>query len=355
MLCSNAVRMAQSKGLHLHPSKTWCLPECEMLQRTWLFWAVYCCDKQIAFRSGRPSAIDDDNISCQVPSKLPPGSLANLEILAAMVRHAQISSRISKRLMSVKAFQQSPTELLATILELQIELEQFRESLPLEWRPGIPIRPSEGYASSPRLTQILYLHFAYYGSIIATNVLLTYPWISGRFGSELDLSVHGQDHLSSSTVADAARNIIMSTRALDINAATPAFLGFYYPILSHINLFIYVLKHASLPTVNADVALLDTSAGHFAYMEYITSSELAFPFVRDTAALARTTVKREQGPQADKSGYKSPVFEVGRLPEFGVSLNRNGPGAEETYSSNRHDMLDLPAAIMNEVCLALVK
>ncbi len=59
-----------------------------------------------------------------------------------------------------------------------------------------------------------------------------------------------------------------------------------------INLFISVLKTPTLPSAQSDVALLDMVAGHFAHMEFVTSSELAFPFTREVAILARSTVKK---------------------------------------------------------------
>jgi len=55
MLCSNAVRLAQSKGLHRQPSASWKMRKSDILHRNWLWWAIYCCDKQIACRCGRPS------------------------------------------------------------------------------------------------------------------------------------------------------------------------------------------------------------------------------------------------------------------------------------------------------------
>ena len=292
MLCSGAVRAAQSKGLHRQPSRSWDLPESEILNRNWLFWAIYCCDKQIAFRSGRPSAIDDDNISCQIPAQVPAGSTSNVEVFRAIVRHAQISSQISKRLMSVKAFREKPSEFLRSVSDLHGQLMEFRDSLPPLLRPGRSLTLSQCAQSPTRLTQMFYLHFAYYGSMIATHVLLTYPWTSGRFRTESQPSFRNQISLSSTTVAEAARNIILNTRSLDVNAATPAFLAFYYPILAHINLFISVLKDSSSSTAESDVALLDTCAGHFGYLDYVTSSELAFPFVKESAALARNTIRR---------------------------------------------------------------
>lgn len=42
-----------------------------------------------------------------------------------------------------------------------------------------------------------------------------------------------------------------------------------------INLFIYVLKYATLPSAQTDFTLLDVAAGHFGHLEFVTSSELA--------------------------------------------------------------------------------
>lgn len=59
-----------------------------------------------------------------------------------------------------------------------------------------------------------------------------------------------------------------------------------------INLFISILKSPASAISQSDVALMDIATGHFAHMEFITSSELAFPFTREVADLARQTVKR---------------------------------------------------------------
>lgn len=55
MICSCAARLVQSKELHRQPAKLWNLPESEIIHRNWLFWAIYCCEKAIINRSGRPS------------------------------------------------------------------------------------------------------------------------------------------------------------------------------------------------------------------------------------------------------------------------------------------------------------
>lgn len=54
-LVANAALLAQSLGLHRCISSHTQISASESLQRRWLFWAVYCCEKNIAQRIGRPS------------------------------------------------------------------------------------------------------------------------------------------------------------------------------------------------------------------------------------------------------------------------------------------------------------
>lgn len=78
---------------------------------------------------------------------------------------------------------------------------------------------------------------------------------------------------------------------LKINADAPR-STFYYPMTGLINLFIHILRLPSLSTARSDIALLEVIAGHFANMEFVTGSELSFPFGRNVAALARKTVEK---------------------------------------------------------------
>jgi hypothetical protein len=55
MICSSAVRLAQSKGLHRQAPAVWGLSISEIERRNWLFWAIYVHEKHISYRSGRPS------------------------------------------------------------------------------------------------------------------------------------------------------------------------------------------------------------------------------------------------------------------------------------------------------------
>ena len=71
-----------------------------------------------------------------------------------------------------------------------------------------------------------------------------------------------------------------------------------------IKLFVSILKHPSSLATQPDVTLLDSAAGHFGHMEFITANEQVFLFAREITDLARTTVAkaRERGAPVDAGG-----------------------------------------------------
>ena len=240
MLCANAARLAQGKGLHRRPASTWNLTKQDALHFSWLFWAIYYCDKHIAHRSGRPSvsymtllilylttiahivykSIDDDNISCEIPTEICPGSTLDIQACTWLFRHAQLSSLVSQKLMSVKAFQQSAADLLQTVTDLDLQLRRWRDSLPGHIRPPDRLMAfQEPLNSQPH--SIVLTHLAYYGTMMAIHTMSAYPWISSTI-LENDKSAVTQDQTvsSSNAVAEAARNIIILSRNLGVNAAS---------------------------------------------------------------------------------------------------------------------------------------
>jgi hypothetical protein len=71
-----------------------------------------------------------------------------------------------------------------------------------------------------------------------------------------------------------------------------------FPLTALFNLFVHVLQHPTLPTIDSDINLMYTASGHFSYLEFL-SYELNFPLTRELANLARKAVaegrrKREQ-------------------------------------------------------------
>ncbi|KIW41959.1 uncharacterized protein PV06_05553 [Exophiala oligosperma] len=315
-LASNAVQLALARGLHRSPARSWNLPEADVLTRNWLWWTIYCLEKQIVFRSGRPSLIDDENISTPIPTKAPPGSTIDVETLTLIVKHAQISSQISRRIMSVKAPRQPVTKAIQTIQDIHQQLETLFESIPS------CLKEKDNYPSTARRNQSIYLHFAIWGSFMATHIMFFYPWFSARYhhhdvqhgggdvdpdhpaSEKLDSMIQDQIKRSAEVVANAARKIILTARATTTDANTPMWLAFYYPIYAHANLLVYVLMDPSRETAAGDLALLDVCAGHFAFIELITDSEISFHFPRDSVALCSKTVRAAAARKTNIDGVE---------------------------------------------------
>ncbi|KAH7351463.1 fungal-specific transcription factor domain-containing protein [Pyrenochaeta sp. MPI-SDFR-AT-0127] len=294
MLISSAARLAQSKGLHRQPVETWNMQQGEIRNRQWLFWIIYAYDKHIAYRSGRPSAIDDDDISCELPNAQDHHDInPNAAFVFQVISHAKVASRIAKDLTSVKSSKDHPTVLAQRAQGLECRLNLWRDSIPSDLQPGIPLSPTT--IASPSLYPVLYLHFAYYGSLVAIHSIFVYPWYSSTNWVETSHSSKERIPISTTTLVEASRQIILAVKYIDVRRPWPAWLVFFYPLLGLINIFIYILKHPNLPTVPADLALMDVVTGHFGYLEFYSTSKLSFPFVGQLTNIARAAAKKSRG------------------------------------------------------------
>ena len=127
-----------------------------------------CCS--ICLRSGRPPAQDDDDMNVELPSEDPPDDIGNIpladgkgktNLFRLMCTFAIIESKVYKQLYSTKASKQSDGELLNTIGELDRELEDWKDGIPIDFRPEHEIKASH----TPLILHIVVLHFAYYNCL----------------------------------------------------------------------------------------------------------------------------------------------------------------------------------------------
>jgi hypothetical protein len=140
-------------------------------------------------------------------------------------------------------------------------LEEWRSQLPIYLQPGTLRNPLR-LSNAKNNINFTYIHFAYYGSLTAIHTVFTYPWITAMFEPDPAPAIREQISISTSIVAEAARNVILTTRYIDMDAASPAWLSFYFPMVGLINLFVSILKYPASAAVQGDVALLDSAAGH---------------------------------------------------------------------------------------------
>jgi len=257
----------------------------------------------LALSSGRPSSIDDENMSAQIPTVVPLNSTIQLESLSISHRHAKLHSQISRQLLSFKSLSMSTAELITAITHYHTQLKGLLEEIPAEFKIGTLARPLH---STRRLIQILYLHFAIYGSLMAVHAHFFYPWMTSRLANGgHNATLEAQIFSSSSIVADAARKIILALRLVNANVTTPSWLVFSYPIHAVINLFLYLLKYPTLPTATPDLGLLDVCAGHFGYIEYLTSSWVSVSLPRDAANIASRVVRAAKAKQSKSASVEA--------------------------------------------------
>jgi hypothetical protein len=172
-LVAAATRLSHSIGLHKRGSG-FNLNEVENEQRKRVFWIAYMLDKDICLRSGRPPAQDDDDMNVELPSEEPPDNVGSIPLVnetpdgkktmnlfRELCIFAQIQSRVYRQLYSVKAARQSDGELLNTIGDLDQVLEEWKESIPLDFRPEHEIKGN----NTPLIMHVVVLHFAYYNCL----------------------------------------------------------------------------------------------------------------------------------------------------------------------------------------------
>lgn len=220
LLCSNALLLAQAKGLHRRSTSPSNDPQEH--HRNWLFWAIYCYSTHLSCLWGYTPVINDDCITCEVPTVAGEGGTINIQIFTHIIQLCRISSTIVRKITALKNLPQTPEEAISTISKLHSQLTAWRDSLPSSIQPDTPIDPSQlphGY----HIHHLMFLHYTYYGSVIFLHSTFAYPW-NGSLGSCQDSNVSEQVITSTNIIISAARNMILATRYINVNASLPGWL-----------------------------------------------------------------------------------------------------------------------------------
>jgi hypothetical protein len=189
-LLASAMRLSHTLGLHKQES-LYNMDPLEAEQRKRVFWIAYRLDNDMCIRSGLPLMQDSDEMNLDLPSEHPedelgqmthPNSHETFNMFRVMAEFARIEARVHRQLYSTKALKQSNEELLASIMELDHQLEEWKESIPIEFQPEyyVKIEPP-----IPLSLHIIVLHFAYY------HCLHTIHRTSIRHSSWANRSNHG--------------------------------------------------------------------------------------------------------------------------------------------------------------------
>ncbi|KAJ5468204.1 transcriptional regulator family: Fungal Specific TF [Penicillium sp. IBT 31633x] len=265
-LVAAAIRLSHSIGLHKRGS-SFGLNPAEVEQRKRVFWISYLLDKDICLRSGRPPVQDDDDMNVELPSEDPPDNVGNVplsdgrskfNLFRSLCEFATIESRVYKRLYSAKASKQSDGELLNTIGELDKELEDWKESIPIDFRPEYEIQATH----TPLIIHVVVLHFAYYNCLTTIHRMSVHH---GYWTSRLsNYAIQGLNarplnprvFLSAVLCVTAARASINLIKYIPQGDFACVWLILYYPVSALVTLFANILQNPNDARARSDVKLM---------------------------------------------------------------------------------------------------
>ncbi|KAL2816781.1 fungal-specific transcription factor domain-containing protein [Aspergillus cavernicola] len=265
-LVAAAIRLSHSIGLHKRGSGFGLNPV-EAEQRKRVFWIAYTLDKDICLRSGRPPVQDDDDMNVELPSEDPPDNIGNVPLsdgkgkfnmFRILCQFSMIESKVYKRLYSARASRQSDGELLNTIGDLDRELEEWKESIPIDFRPEHEIKASH----TPLILHVVVLHFAYYNCLTTIHRMSVHH---GYWTSRLsNYAIQGLNarplnprvFLSAVLCVTAARASINLIKYIPQGDFACVWLILYYPVSALVTLFANILQNPNDARARSDVKLM---------------------------------------------------------------------------------------------------
>ncbi|GAB1314282.1 hypothetical protein MFIFM68171_04492 [Madurella fahalii] len=267
LLTATAIRLSHSIGLHKRGTG-FNLNPIEIEQRKRVFWIAYMLDKDLCLRSGRPPAQDDDDMNVELPDADPADGIGNIpladgkgkmNLFRVMCELAIVESKVYRRLYSTKATKQSDGELLNTIGELDKELEDWKDRIPIDFRPEHEIKASH----TPLILHIVMLHFNYYNCLTTihrmsihhgywTSRLSNYA-IQGLNARPLNPRIFSSAALCTS----AARASISLLKYIPEGDFSCVWMVLYFPVSALVTLFGNILQNPLDPRARSDTKLMN--------------------------------------------------------------------------------------------------
>ncbi|KAM5358167.1 hypothetical protein ACJZ2D_015530 [Fusarium nematophilum] len=219
MLCSDALRLAESKGLHR--GSTACLKrETDVHTAGHLWWAIYTHHVMIISRSGRSLQIDDDTITCPLPAQTSGESWGQHAAATGMVKHAQILSSVIRSLNAIRSSRSMSDETFALVQRSDRRLHEWRNSLPRFIQFGM--LPGAGLPKGVTSEHCLLLEYSYYTTLIQIHSIVMAPWSKVyQEKPTANPSHQAQIFKSASIVAEASRKIISQLRYISGGIGVP--------------------------------------------------------------------------------------------------------------------------------------
>lgn len=347
-LIAAAIRCSHTIGLHKRGS-AFNLNPIEAEQRKRVFWIAYLLDKDTCLRAGRPPAQDDDDMNVELPSEDPPDNIGNvpladgkgkINLFRLMCEFAIISSKVYRQLYSVRASKQSDGELLNTIGELDKELEAWKDSIPLDFRPEHEIKT----AHTPLILHIVVLHFSYYNCLTTIHRMSVHH---GYWTSRLsEYAIQGLNarplnprvFSSAALCVSAARASIHLIKYIPQGDFACVWLVLYFPVSALVTLFANILQNPQDTRARADIKLMDLVVSfltNVSHDEDTGSLNRMLTVCGEFARIARVVIDKaeKEGSKRKRRLVPEEVLRVNQSAMSQVQSQLNGRAAGSRRSS----------------------
>ncbi|KAK4229799.1 hypothetical protein QBC38DRAFT_358387 [Podospora fimiseda] len=267
LLIATAIRLSHTIGLHKRGTNFHLNP-IEIEQRKRVFWIGYMLDKDLCLRSGRPPAQDDNDMNVELPDADPADGIGNIpladgkgkmNLFRVMCELAVVESKVYTKLYSTTATKQSDGELLNTIGELDQELEDWKDRIPIDFRPEHEIKASH----TPLILHIVMLHFNYYNCLTTIHRMSIHH---GYWTSRLsNFAIQGLNarplnpriFSSAALCTSAARASISLLKYIPQGDFSCVWMVLYFPVSALVTLFGNILQNPLDPRARSDSKLMN--------------------------------------------------------------------------------------------------
>ncbi|KAI1475620.1 hypothetical protein F4774DRAFT_396177 [Daldinia eschscholtzii] len=296
------------------------------------FWLLYTIEKIINFHFGRNSIFVDNDIVIPIPP-VPDGIMGELDWFLTTARYARLLSKAMTSLFSISGTENPKTYYLSVIDQCETELEEWRMSIPANFRPSEPYQ-THTLQNALHRTAALAVHLLY--NSFKLSLCRATLYLAANTSHVVSQARQAE---STRSMMETSRSVLELTTFIDVEPVTPLWILAGIPIVSLFVLFDLVVtnpKHAETAT---NLALLDMGGGHFSRLEYASGGSLPGSLIGEFAHIAReyvNTVKREGMPNQNVD--KQPPT-VAKSP-IGTSKSLSKPGPQSPRENSVNHVLD---------------
>ncbi|EED16125.1 conserved hypothetical protein [Talaromyces stipitatus ATCC 10500] len=245
-----------------------------------VFWTVYCLEKEYCFQSSSSTIIDDADTRCPFP-ELPPEQ-TSLSGFGILIEFYQLQSRAYRSLFTVTALNNSWEVVCTQIDSLRNDLEAWKLSTPVEYRPGLHLRMRQ-FPKPSFILMALQLHLSYHILVIGIARLDIY----------LNCNTDAVRAAKSKTILmEAARSIADVVQLVPMEPSTPINMLGLAPIIATFILFELVVFNPYHPETPRNQAFLQIMAGYWVRLDVVSDGQVAGQLLSEFASISQESLSR---------------------------------------------------------------